>query len=615
MGKITQLDELLSNKIAAGEVVERPASVVKELVENAIDAGSGRIEVELEEGGLQLIRVLDNGSGMEPDDCELAFSRHATSKIKREQDLYQIRTMGFRGEALPSIASVSEVNMTSSTGDGAGVSLLIKNGVIVDKQPAKSRKGTDFIVRSLFYNTPARLKHMKTIQTEMAHTADIMNRFALAYPNVSFRLKHNGRELLHTTGNGNLLQVISAVYGMHTAKLMIPVQLKSLDYEVSGFIAKPEVNRASRTYMSLFMNGRYIRNYAVSKALQSAYHTLLPIGRFPVCVLSITMDPVLIDVNVHPSKQEARLSKETELSELIEQGVKQVLRDSLLIPDADVLQKKDKNERKEISEQKEFIFEHSPAAQPVSEWVSSPSQTKEQAKSASHVSRSAEDDSHSLESLPSTAADLPEYVISESELPKPIDSKIPVMYPIGQMHGTYIVAQNEKGLYLIDQHAAQERLKYEYYREKTAAVARELQQLTVPFTFEFTAREFYLLQDKLDLLKEAGVFLEHFGQHTFIVREHPQWFPSGYEKETIEDIIQQVLEEKSISITKLRESAAIMMSCKGSIKANRHLRNDEIFALLESLRQSEDPFTCPHGRPITIHLSSYELEKMFKRVM
>jgi DNA mismatch repair protein MutL len=613
MGKITQLDEHLSNKIAAGEVVERPASVVKELVENAIDAGSTRIEVDLEEGGLHLIRVLDNGSGIEPDDCELAFSRHATSKIKQEQDLYQIRTMGFRGEALPSIASVSEVQMTSSTGDGAGVSIVIKSGLITEKKPSKSRKGTDFIVRNLFFNTPARLKHMKTIQTEMAHTADIMNRFALAYPSVSFRLKHNSREILHTTGNGNLLQVIAAVYGMQTAKQMIPVSLKSLDYEVSGFIAKPEVNRASRTYMSLFMNGRYIRSYGVTKALQAAYHTLLPIGRFPVCVLSITMDPVLIDVNVHPSKQEARLSKEAELASLVENGIKQVLQSSSLIPDADAVQKQEKKKHADHTVQDEFVFEHRSSQQTDNndrEFL--PSFEKKAADVSESVYQAVRSDKlYNTESL-EVVTDNQE---QENFVQETSEPKIPVLYPIGQMHGTYIIAQNEKGLYLIDQHAAQERLKYEYFREKTSRVERELQQLTVPFTFEFSSREFFLIEERLDLLRQAGVFLEHFGQHTFMVREHPQWFPNGYEKETIEDIIQQVLDEKSISIAKLREKAAIMMSCKGSIKANRHLRNDEIFALLESLRQSEDPYTCPHGRPITVHLSSYELEKMFKRVM
>jgi DNA mismatch repair protein MutL len=618
VGKIVQLDEHLSNKIAAGEVVERPASVVKELVENSIDANASRIEIEVEEGGLSLIRVLDNGDGIEADDCVLAFNRHATSKIKSEQDLIHIRTMGFRGEALPSISSVSQVELKSSTGDGPGTYLFIENGKILNQQQTNSRKGTDLTVRNLFYNTPARLKHVKTIQTELGTITDLVNRLALANPDVSFRLKHNGKELLHTSGNGNLLQIIAAVYGIQTAKNMLPVSCTSLDYEVTGFIAKPEMNRASRQYISLFMNGRYIKNFALSKAIQNAYHTFLPIGRFPIAVLSVKMDPTIIDVNVHPSKHEARLSKETELVQLVEEELRKVIKAEQLIPEVN-FQKKDQKQ-KDTDKQSSFVFEYA--------------QTKEETKPFNHIqapvmpekpshfnlSASVRDTGRINEMMDSflehknDEADF-EKLEERTEKSESDQEKIPVLYPIGQMHGTYILAQNEKGLYLIDQHAAQERIKYEFFRKKVGMVERELQLLTVPFTFEYTTHESAFISEHLEFLSQVGLFLEPFGQNTFIVREHPQWFPKGYEKETIMDIIQQILDHRKIDIEKLREEAAIMMSCKGSIKANHHLRNDEIFALLESLRKSEDPYTCPHGRPITIHLSTYELEKMFKRVM
>lgn len=619
MGKIIQLDEHLSNKIAAGEVVERPASVVKELVENSIDANASRIEIEVEEGGLSLIRVLDNGDGIEADDCVLAFNRHATSKIKSEQDLIQIRTMGFRGEALPSISSVSQVELKSSTGDGPGTYLFIENGKIKKQQQTNSRKGTDLTVRNLFYNTPARLKHVKTIQTELGTITDLVNRLALANPDVSFRLKHNGKELLHTSGNGNLLQIIAAVYGIQTAKNMLPVSCTSLDYEVTGYIAKPEMNRASRQYISLFMNSRYIKNYALSKAIQNAYHTFLPIGRFPIAVLSVKMDPTIIDVNVHPSKHEARLSKETELVQLVENELRKVIKAQQLIPEVN-FQKKEQRQ-KETDIQSSISFEYS---------------QKKQGKEPYRVPKPVElETSNHLKSTVSIQETVPVNEMMDSFLDRKKNytetvfekkeestedtesnqEKIPVLYPIGQMHGTYILAQNENGLYLIDQHAAQERIKYEYFRKKVGMVERELQLLTVPYTFEYTTHEAAFISDHLDFLSLVGLFLEPFGQNTFIVREHPQWFPKGYEKETIMDIIQQVLDHRKIDIEKLREEAAIMMSCKGSIKANHHLRNDEIFALLETLRKSEDPYTCPHGRPITIHLSTYELEKMFKRVM
>ncbi|MCM3717076.1 DNA mismatch repair endonuclease MutL [Fictibacillus phosphorivorans] len=621
MGKIVQLDEHLSNKIAAGEVVERPASVVKELVENSIDANASRIEIEIEEGGLSLIRVLDNGDGIEEDDCVLAFNRHATSKIKSEHDLIQIRTMGFRGEALPSIASVSQVELKSSTGDRPGTYLFIENGIIKKQQQTNSRKGTDLTVRNLFYNTPARLKHVKTIQTELGTITDLVNRLALANPNVSFRLKHNGKELLQTSGNGNVQQIIAAVYGIQTAKNMLPVSFSSLDYEVTGYISKPETNRASRQYISLFMNGRYIKNYALSKAVQNAYHTFLPIGRFPIAVLSVKMDPTIIDVNVHPSKHEARLSKETELVHLVENELRKVIKAVQLIPEVHIPKKEKK--QKETGRQSSFSFEYTQKKQYI-EPYRVPDTFEHQTTLSDHQAVGIQETvqvNGIMDTFPDTAL---EKVVEERE-EKSIESesqpqsnnqeKLPVLYPIGQMHGTYILAQNENGLYLIDQHAAQERIKYEYFREKVGMVERELQLLTVPYTFEYTTNEAAFIHDHLEFLSQVGLFLEPFGQNTFIVREHPQWFPKGYEKETIMDIIQQVLDHRKIDIEKLREEAAIMMSCKGSIKANHHLRNDEIFALLETLRESEDPYTCPHGRPITIHLSTYELEKMFKRVM
>lgn len=619
MGKIVQLDEHLSNKIAAGEVVERPASVVKELVENSIDANASRIEIEVEEGGLSLIRVLDNGDGIEADDCVLAFNRHATSKIKSEQDLIQIRTMGFRGEALPSISSVSQVELKSSTGDGPGTYLFIENGKIKKQQQTNSRKGTDLTVRNLFYNTPARLKHVKTIQTELGTITDLVNRLALANPDVSFRLKHNGKELLHTSGNGNLLQIIAAVYGIQTAKNMLPVSCTSLDYEVTGYIAKPEINRASRQYISLFMNGRYIKNFALSKAIQNAYHTFLPIGRFPIAVLSVKMDPTIIDVNVHPSKHEARLSKETELVQLVENELRKVIKAQQLIPEVN-FQKKEQRQ-KETDIQSAFSFQYSQKKQEKEPYrvpesveleTSNPSNPPVDVQETVQVNEMMDSFLDRKKNYPETDVEKREESTQE---PVSNQEKIPVLYPIGQMHGTYILAQNENGLYLIDQHAAQERIKYEYFRKKVGMVERELQLLTVPYTFEYTTHEAAFISDHLDFLSQVGLFLEPFGQNTFIVREHPQWFPKGYEKETIMDIIQQVLDHRKINIEKLREEAAIMMSCKGSIKANHHLRNDEIFALLETLRKSEDPYTCPHGRPITIHLSTYELEKMFKRVM
>ncbi|MGG2086786.1 DNA mismatch repair endonuclease MutL [Priestia aryabhattai] len=625
MGKIVQLSDELSNKIAAGEVVERPASVVKEIVENAIDANSTVIEIELEEAGLSKIRILDNGDGIASEDCLTAFKRHATSKIKTEQDLFRIRTLGFRGEALPSIASVSMLELKTSTGEEAGTHLKLRGGEIVHHELTSSRKGTELVIENLFFNTPARLKYMKTVNTELGNVTDVVNRLAMSHPEVSIRLMHQGRQLLYTNGSGDVRQVLAAIYGMAVAKKMIPINVQSLDYEVNGYVALPEITRASRNYMSTIINGRFVKNYGLLKAVQQGYHTLLPIGRFPIVFLTIIMDPLLVDVNVHPAKLEVRLSKEAELFELIEQGVKAAFKKQQLIPDA-VVPTKSKS-AVQPTEQQTFTFDHQsqPSGYKPSDTVCEPSFKEAPARVdaimppvKTEVIRQDEEleltfreIEHYEESVEEKAS-IPESNHSAKEQPEP---RVPAMYPIGQMHGTYILAQNEKGLFIIDQHAAQERIKYEYFKRKLGEVDSEVQELLMPLTLEFSGNEALILEEYKDMLAEVGVFLEPFGQNSYIVRSHPQWFPKGEEQETIEEMIQQIFTMKRVNIEKLREEAAIMMSCKGSIKANHHLRNDEIFALLETLRKTTDPFTCPHGRPIIIHHSTYEMEKMFKRVM
>ncbi len=620
-----QLSDELSNKIAAGEVVERPASVVKELVENAIDANSTVIEIELEEAGLSKIRILDNGDGIASEDCLTAFKRHATSKIKTEQDLFRIRTLGFRGEALPSIASVSMLELKTSTGEEAGTHLKLRGGEIVHHELTSSRKGTELVIENLFFNTPARLKYMKTVNTELGNVTDVVNRLAMSHPEVSIRLMHQGRQLLYTNGSGDVRQVLAAIYGMAVAKKMIPINVQSLDYEVNGYVALPEITRASRNYMSTIINGRFVKNYGLLKAVQQGYHTLLPIGRFPIVFLTITMDPLLVDVNVHPAKLEVRLSKEAELFELIEQGVKAAFKKQQLIPDA-VVPTKSKS-AVQPTEQQTFTFDHQskPSGYQPSNTVREPSFKEAPARVdeimppvKTEVIRQDEElqptfrEIEHYEESVEEKAPIPEPNHSAKEQPEP---RVPAMYPIGQMHGTYILAQNEKGLFIIDQHAAQERIKYEYFKRKLGEVDSEVQELLMPLTLEFSGNEALILEEYKDMLAEVGVFLEPFGQNSYIVRSHPQWFPKGEEQETIEEMIQQIFTVKRINIEKLREEAAIMMSCKGSIKANHHLRNDEIFALLETLRKTTDPFTCPHGRPIIIHHSTYEMEKMFKRVM
>ncbi|OJE41100.1 DNA mismatch repair protein MutL [Bacillus proteolyticus] len=647
MGKIRKLDDQLSNLIAAGEVVERPASVVKELVENSIDANSTSIEIHLEEAGLSKIRIIDNGDGIAEEDCIVAFERHATSKIKDENDLFRIRTLGFRGEALPSIASVSELELITSTGDAPGTHLIIKGGDIIKQEKTASRKGTDITVQNLFFNTPARLKYMKTIHTELGNITDIVYRIAMSHPEVSLKLFHNEKKLLHTSGNGDVRQVLAAIYSIQVAKKLIPIEAESLDFTIKGYVTLPEVTRASRNYMSTIVNGRYVRNFVLMKAVQQGYHTLLPVGRYPIGFLSIEMDPMLVDVNVHPAKLEVRFSKEQELLKLIEETLQAAFKKIQLIPDAGVTTKK---KEKDESVQEQFKFEHTKPREssmpnivlptgmdekqeelttvkqpaqlwqsPKQEWQPPQSLVREeqswQSSSKPVIEETVREekewtsngDDFELEELEEEVHEIKEIEMNGNDLPP--------LYPIGQMHGTYIFAQNDNGLYMIDQHAAQERINYEYFRDKVGRVAQEVQELLVPYRIDLSLTEFLRVEEQLEELKKVGLFLEQFGHQSFIVRSHPTWFPKGQETEIIDEMMEQVVKLKKVDIKKLREEAAIMMSCKASIKANQYLTNDQIFALLEELRTTTNPYTCPHGRPILVHHSTYELEKMFKRVM
>lgn len=624
MGKIHIMDEWLSNKIAAGEVVERPASVVKELVENAIDAGSTQIEVFLEEAGLASIQVTDNGSGMDEEDALKSFARHATSKIVNEHDLFRIRTLGFRGEALASIASVSKIHLKTFDGT-SGIEVVLEGGIERARHAAPSRRGTDITVSQLFFNTPARLKYMKTIQTELGHTIDLMNRLALCNPHIAFKLMHHDQVLLHTNGRGNVQQVLASIYGIQNAKKMIPFEGQSHDYRISGYATLPEITRASKNYMSIFVNGRWVKHFLAQKAIIDAYHTFLPIERFPIVVLFVEGDPYLTDVNVHPAKHQIRLSKEPELLELIQTTIREAIRAVNRVPEA---VKKEKPQR--VPSEQMNIFKPSfneERLQQVTEqltkrYPSSPTRTT-LSQEAREIAKQLYTEAPTLEK-PLVKEPMPQVepiaepydVVCDVAATDDDVEHFPDVEIVGQIHGTYIVAQMEDGFYLIDQHAAQERIKYEYFRDKVGDVnANERQALLLPLTFHYAADEALQLREHREQLEQVGVFLEDFGQGSFIVREHPSWFPKGEEQQIIEQLIEQVLRYKKTDIKKLREEAAIMMSCKKSIKANYYLTTEQMNVLLNDLRACEHPFTCPHGRPVLIHFTTYEVEKMFKRVM
>lgn len=615
------MSDALANKIAAGEVVERPASVVKELVENSIDANSTWIKVDIKEAGLEEIKVTDNGDGMSEEDSERAFLPHATSKIRNESDLFHVKTLGFRGEALASIASVSKLTVKSSEGDKAGIQLILEGGKIIDKKKSDARRGTEITVNDLFFNTPARLKYMKSLHTELGHITDLLNRLALSHPNIRFEATHNGKGLFKTAGTGDLLQVISQVYGMNVAKNMLMVKEENLDFHIEGFIAKPEITRASRNYISTIINGRYIKSIPLNQAIIRGYHTLLPIGRSPIVVLSINMDPILVDVNVHPTKLEVRFSKDKELYTQIEELIRHKFREFTLIPE---MTETSKLKPKEKSYQHSMDFNSSSSViesndsvrETIGNW-SKPADVEEDALednlTPTNSSSPKEEIFTSYEVNKDEIKD--EYKNEELSFKNVSKQRVPMMYPIGQLQGTYILAQNENGLYMIDQHAAQERIKYEFFRDKLGKPANELQELLLPMTFEFSKQESLFIEQYKEEMEKVGIFFEAFGNQTYIIRSHPNWFPNGFEEEVIREMVEQIMNEEKINVESIREDAAILMSCKRSIKANHYLNQDEMFRLLEDLRNTTDPFTCPHGRPIIVHFSTYELEKMFKRVM
>ena len=619
MSQIEILSESLANQIAAGEVVERPASVVKELVENAIDAGSTRIKVEIEEAGLKKILVTDNGAGIASEDVERAFERHATSKLYSTDDLFRIRTLGFRGEALPSIASVSQLTIDSAQEGKAGKHLYLEGGEIIENTSAPSRRGTTIHVAQLFFNTPARLKHIASLQTEISHVTNHMNRFALANPHISFELLNDGNSIMKSVGNGDLRQAIAGVYGVNVARSMRPIKTENFDFKVTGYTSLPELTRANNNYITLIVNGRYIRNFKLTRAITNGYGTTLMIGRYPISVINIEMDPLLLDVNVHPTKQQIRISSEDDLGKLIQDAIYKGMHQEVRIPGPADATSKDTvpppvQYTQDKPEQTHFEF-HRTDRKPTPSF-----QNEGQGERSDY----ADDYLGSTESggewhlTHDLREDESAIKIAETADRKNYNEETTNQFPeleyIGQMHGTYLLTQNKEGLFFIDQHAAQERIKYEYFRDLLAEENDAMQELLVPIVLEYPRDEVMIITENLDKLATAGVSLEPFGQNSFIVREHPTWIIPGQEQDTIEEMIEFFLERKNLSMGVFREATAIMMSCKRSIKANHRLSDAEAISLIEQLPACENPYNCPHGRPVLVKLTTRDLEKMFKRI-
>ncbi len=665
--RIKILDPITANQIAAGEVVERPASVVKELVENAVDAGAGKIEVEVASAGVELIRVTDDGCGMQREDAVLAFQRHATSKIFSVSDLGAIATLGFRGEALPSIASVSNIEVfTREKQCIGGTRLFLSAGKVDHVQDTGCPVGTTINVRDLFFNTPARRKFLKSDATELGQISDIVNRLAMAYPGISFKLINRGRVLLHTPGNGSLMETVSRIYGIELAREMIPIMTEDGDLRVTGLLGRPHQTRSTRTKQTFFINSRYIRSKVLTEAVADGYHTLVPNNRYPLVILNLQVPPSAVDVNVHPTKLEVKFAKEGALVGFVAGAVRKTLTDNSLvprvqsgyqcgplaepIPDGYKLPAKDyplfPGEElyvqsvmtgQENLDNKAILLSsdlpgwikdgysngsgETPSGNVTDSRTNLPVQETEKLPKSPDVTPDCPPENGSEEQKPSVAAlainallhGSPEIDSRTCPLLEQESGKLPELQPLGQINLTYIVAKGQDGLYIIDQHAAHERLNYEKFWAQAAAGRLESQLLLNPITLELTNQEMELLLENILQFSDLGFLLEHFGGNTFLLRGYPA------NVDNPQSLVHDLLElfsngEKTIDPRKLREEFIYMLACKASVKANQRLSMAEMEHLLWRLNQAENPFSCPHGRPTIIAISEAELAKRFHRV-
>jgi DNA mismatch repair protein MutL len=577
--RIRILDEEVANKIAAGEVVERPASVVKELVENAIDAGAARILVDVEDGGKALIRVTDNGCGMTAQEAVLSLQRHATSKISRPEDLGYIRTLGFRGEALPSIASVSRLTvLTRARGETEGVRLECEAGEIRELEPAGTPEGTILAIRDLFHNVPARLKFLKTTRTELGQICDAVSRAALSHPQISFRLLSEGDEVLHAPGSADPLNTIAALYGSELAKELLPVSFGRTGLVVEGYVSRPSFTRPTRSGQQLFVNGRWIRNRTLTHALDEAFRSTLPGGRFPFALLHVEIDPALLDVNVHPTKSEVRFLRDWEVHRAVLDAVRQAIgapppgMNTPALARQHTLQPED--------------LKHGP-------WLPPPVERE---------------------------APLPEPPPLPTDAPAPNQLTMPELHPplqalraISQLWNAYILAEAPQGIVVIDQHLAHERVLFDRLQEKPET---ETQPLANPVSLQLTHREALGADEWLPHLNAIGFDLEAFGRDAFLVRAVPDFVRSGTELATLRRLLDDLAEARQTggSAAAVPGKIVATAACKAAVKKGLRLGREEMDQILGDLSRSSNPHTCPHGCAIAVEIPFTELLRRFKRI-
>ena len=597
MGKIHQLDTQTANMIAAGEVVERPMGVVKELVENAIDAGSTRITVSVIDGGMTKITVRDNGIGMDSEDALNAFKRHATSKIKGQNDLFDIHTLGFRGEALPSIASVSKVTLTTSDGNDS-TRVQIEYGEIKNAGNYPCDEGTEISIEGLFYRTPARLKHLKSGSYENTLIQDVIVKFAFSYPSIAFTFISNDRISFQTTGKGNLLEVIYQAWGREAGENAIAVDFSDYDYHVTGYIVKPSLTRVSRNCMHVFLNGRMVRTFRLYKSILDGYEDFIVKGRNPLVVLNVEMDPQLLDVNVHPSKWEVRISKENQLEYLIKDNIREALKSTILAPVAEV-----KAAVQKVSVEPIFFDTNSALVTP---FVAKKEVTVTPVVETKPIETIKEENIK-----PVIQEEIKEEkIIEEKEIQH---EKLPEMTVIGQLHEKFILCSTEKGLAILDQHACQERVHYEELLQKLDETTPVMMELLVPISI-LAGNDLVERVDEINAsISDMHFQFEPFGRDTFIVRSVPMWMKEIEEKRFLQDVIDNFKNDRDSKYARMEKKKIATMACHSSIRFNRALSLDEMKEVVKQLYKCQNPYHCPHGRPTFIILDEKELTKEFLR--
>ncbi len=613
----------LVSQIAAGEVVERPASVVKELIENAIDAGATDLTVEARDGGRSFIRISDNGAGIPASEVELAFSRHATSKLTTADDLSHITTLGFRGEALASIASVAKVTcLTRAREESVGTRLII-DGTQVERNPIGAPAGTVITVENLFYTVPARLKFLKSDTTERRQIDLLISRYALAYPAIRFNLIHNGRTSFQTTGSGSVHDVLIAVYGVEVAEQMIQLPSSSKGespgeatlgpgVRVAGFISAPALSRANRSDMTIFVNGRWVQDRGLNTAVLQAYHTLLMVGRYPLCILRVELNPEDVDVNVHPAKTEVRFRNNDAIFRVVQRAVRRTLIDHAPIPQV--------QPSTPVSAWQPAFDTHADSAAARLEKLRALQPVEHEARSRMQDTLSQERDQSTEDSafrIPTGALRSPHSEIDRpttSDQPFAASNQLPPLRVIGQIGAMYIITEGPEGMYLIDQHAAHERVLYEKFMAEKAALHLAVQQLLDPIPLEFSPDESALLEEHREVLSAIGLQVEAFGSTTWLVRSIPALLINDDIHVALNELVADLM-AGDLPFAANEEAKLITRVCKrAAIKGGQVLSLQEMNELIRQLELCASPRTCPHGRPTMIHFSASQMAREFGRI-